>query len=104
MQLLNQFVTNSRQDVIELLQEFNVSSLSSVSESPSLIVSVTKNSLVECPRASFLAIQTGFQSVTSNTFLICKQRHGNGMVSATAIAIFEELSELLKIKSDEEGA
>ncbi|KAL9977895.1 hypothetical protein ACROYT_G015356 [Oculina patagonica] len=36
-QVLNQFVTNSRQDVIELLQEFNVSSLSPVSESPSLI-------------------------------------------------------------------
>ncbi|XP_078383446.1 uncharacterized protein LOC144665985 [Oculina patagonica] len=101
---LNEFLSNSRQDVVELLREFNVPSLPPVHELRSLIVSVARYSLVECPRAPILAMHAGFQSVTGSAF----QSVSEGMISAwyqqQRVPIFEELSERLQMESDEEGA
>ena len=65
---MEEFLTNSRQDVIELLREFNVSSSPPISEIRALIVSVTRYSLLEGPRAAILAMRAGFQSVTGSKF------------------------------------
>ena len=103
-QRLEEFLTNSRQDVVELLREFNVSSLPPISEIRALIVSVARYSLLEGPRAAILAMRAGFQSVTGSTF----SRVTAGMVSEwyqqQRRPIFDEICERLQMESDEEGA
>ena len=85
-QRLEEFLTNSRQDVVELLREFNVSSLPPISEIRALIVSVARYSLLEGPRAAILSHAGWFSKRYWQHVFPCNRRNGVRVVPATAAA------------------
>lgn len=65
---LREFVASRREDLLAILREFNVSSLPATCQMRSLLVNVSRFSLLEAPRAALTAMQVGFQSVSGRAF------------------------------------
>lgn len=89
-----------RQELPDLLSEFNVLSFPAANEGRSTMINLAHHKLLEIPSISINARQVGFFSITGSTF--------NGvtgeMVSSFCRPLFEEIYWHLQLKSTEEAS
>lgn len=101
---LRRFVSENRQDILELLAHFDVSFLPRSSEIRPLLVNIAKYSLLEGPRAALTAMQSGFQSISGSAFSGITGAMISEWYQQQQCPIFEKISTRLQMESDEEGA
>ena len=101
---LGRFITENRRDILELLPEFNVSTLPPLSQMHSLVVNIARYSLLEVPRAAITAMQLGFQSISGDAFSGITGAMIHEWYQQQQCPIFEEISARVQMESAEEGA
>ena len=101
---LREFVASRREDLLAILREFNVSSLPATCQMRSLLVNVSRFSLLEAPRAALTAMQVGFQSVSGRAFSGITGQAISHWYEQQRRPIYEQIVERLELDSDEDGA
>ena len=101
---LQRFLDRRRNDILDVLREFNVPSLPPTRELRRLIVNVARYNFLEAPRTAITSMQAGFRSVADNTFFGVNDVMVSHWYAQQRRPIFAQITERLHMASDGEGA
>ena len=101
---LQRYIQRRRQELLDLLREFNVSSVPAANEARSTMINLARHTLLEIPSAAINAMQVGFFSITGSTFNGVTGEMVSSWYREQRRPLFEEICRRLELESTEEGS
>ena len=101
---IQRYIQRRRQELLDLLREFNVPSVPAANEARSTMINLARHTLLEIPSAAINAMQVGFFSITGSTFNGVTRQMVSSWYSEQRRPLFEEIYRRLELGSTEEGS
>ena len=101
---LQRYIQRRRQELLDLLREFNVPSVPAANERRSTMINVARHTLLEISSAAINAMQVGFFYITGSTFNGVTGEMVSSWYREQLRPLFEEICRRLQLESTEEGS